>query len=150
MRASRATVPAVVERSAGGVLVRSLAGDWQALLIRTADGRWSLPKGHVEAGESLREAAAREVEEETGLRPRTVGPKVGTADWFFSKDGATVHKYCTYFLMRAAVGRPVPRADEGIIDCRWMPVEDAAARVSFANTRQVVEDSLATIERAGW
>lgn len=139
-----------MERSAGGVLVRSLAGEWQALLIRTSDGRWALPKGHVEGGESLREAGAREVEEETGLRPRTVGPVVGTAEWSFERDGVLIRKYCTYFLMRPAAGRAVPQADEGITDCRWLSVEDAAATVSFANTRQVVEGVHAAIEAAGW
>lgn len=140
----------VVERSAGGVLARSLKGQWQVLLIRTSDGRWSLPKGHVEGGESLREAAAREVEEETGVRPSAVGPKIGTADWRFSKNGRRVHKYCTYYLMRAGAGRPAPQVAEGITDCRWLAVEEASRTVSFANTRQVVENVLATIERAGW
>lgn len=140
----------VIERSAGGVLVRLLAGTWQALLIRTVGGQWSLPKGHIEGGETLREAAAREVEEETGLRPRAVGPKVGTADWFFQKGNTTVHKYCTYFLMRASAGEPVPQAAEGITQCRWLSVEDAAATVTFDNTRQVVEQAGRAIEDAGW
>lgn len=143
-------VRTVVERSAGGVLARSLKGEWQVLLIGTADGRWSLPKGHVEGGETLREAAAREVEEETGVRPGAVGPKIGTADWLFVKKGKRVHKYCTYFLMRAGRGRPVPQVSEGITHCRWLAVDEAARTVSFANTRQVVEDVPAAIERAGW
>ncbi len=131
-------------------MVRLLAGTWQALLIRTVGGQWSLPKGHVEGGESLREAAAREVEEETGLRPRTVGPKVGTADWFFRKGEKTIHKYCTYFLMRAGAGEAVPQRAEGITDCRWLPVAEAVATVTFDNTRAVVERTGAAIEEAGW
>lgn len=42
----------------------------QLLLQRRPDGQWDLPGGHLEPGESLEEAAAREVWEETGLRVR--------------------------------------------------------------------------------
>ena len=102
-----------IERSAGGVVVRSLAGVWHALLIRDAYGNWGLPKGHIEGGESLREAAAREVAEETGLTPEEVGPKIATVDWTFRKGRAIVHKYCTFFLMRNRFGKAVPQARRG-------------------------------------
>lgn len=63
----------------GAVAVR----DGEILLIRRgkppAVGRWSLPGGRVEWGESLEAAVAREVEEETGLRV-TVGPLAGVVE----------------------------------------------------------------------
>lgn len=55
--------------AAGGVVVDD-AGRW--LLIHR-NGRWDLPKGHLEAGESLEQCAAREVEEETGVACRACG-----------------------------------------------------------------------------
>lgn len=140
----------LVERSAGGVVVRSLAGVWHALLIRDGHGKWSLPKGHIEGGESLREAAAREVEEETGLTPEVVGPKIATVDWTFRRGRGIVHKYCTFFLMRSRFGNTEPQVDEGITACMWLPVPDAAARIVYENTRSVVLRAGEKIAEAGW
>jgi len=127
-----------IERSAGGVVVRALAGDWYALLIKDPYGKWSLPKGHMEGGESLREAAAREVEEETGIRPEVVGPRIDTVDWIFRDGDETIHKYCTFYLMRSRTGEAVPQSEEGIAACMWLPVADAASRVAYADTREVI------------
>ena len=146
----RKRMAARIERSAGGVVVRLLAGDWHALVIRDPYGKWSLPKGHIEGGESLRETAAREVEEETGIRPEVVGPKIDTVDWIFESDGETIHKFCTFFLMRSRMGDPVPQRAEGITACEWLPVGDAAERIPYRDTSEVVRRALARIEEEGW
>ena len=138
------------ERSAGGVVVRLLAGAWHALLIRDPYGKWSLPKGHIEGGESLREAAAREVEEETGIRPDIVGPKIDTVDWVFWGDRSLIHKYCTFFLMRSRVGQPVPQSEEGITACGWFPLPDAVDRIPYPDTRKVVVRAFDQIDEEGW
>lgn len=139
-----------IERSAGGVVVRWLAGDWHALLITDPYGNWSLPKGHIEGGESLRETAAREVEEETGIRPDAVGHKIDTVDWTFEHDGETIHKFCTFFLMRSRTGDPVPQRAEGITACNWLPMGEAAARIPYKDTSEIVRRAHAGIEEAGW
>ena len=139
-----------IERSAGGVVVRLLAGVWHALLIRDPYGRWSLPKGHIEGGETLRETAVREVEEETGIRPERVGPQLGTIDWTFRRNGRLIHKYCTFYLMRSRIGDPVPQSAEGITACAWMPLAEAAARIPYKDTRRMVLRAEDTLDEVGW
>ena len=61
-----------IEHSSGGVVARRVDGSVHLLLIRDPYGKWGLPKGHVENGESSFEAALREVREETGLATEVI------------------------------------------------------------------------------
>ncbi|MGZ4620044.1 MAG: NUDIX domain-containing protein, partial [Frankiaceae bacterium] len=67
----------VEEVSAGGLVLDRAAPDASATLIGRLDRRgrllWSLPKGHIEPGETEPEAAVREVEEETGIHGVVLG-----------------------------------------------------------------------------
>ncbi|MBW3534872.1 MAG: NUDIX hydrolase [Gemmatimonadetes bacterium] len=126
------------ERSAGGVVVRRVDGEMHVLLIRDPYQNWGLPKGHVERGEGDLDAALREVREETGLEDLTVGPVVGTIDWYFRQGRRLVHKTCAFYLMRSSTGVPVPELDEGITECLWLPLDEAVAQVTYDNARDMV------------
>ena len=127
------------EWSSGGVVARRVEGSIHLLLIRDPYGRWGLPKGHIEDGETTEEAALREVTEETGLTQVELGPPLGTIDWHFSRKGDVVHKHCDYFLMTSSKGDTTPQVTEGITECRWLPVDEAIAMVEYENARQIVE-----------
>ncbi len=126
------------ERSAGGVVTRRIDGAIHFLLIRDPYGKMGLPKGHVEDGETAEDAALREVGEETGLTGVVMGPSLGTTDWYFRFEGRLIHKYCQYFLMGSQLGEPEPEREEGITECRWLPVDEAIAEVAYDNAREVV------------
>ena len=126
------------ERSAGGVVTRRIDGAVHFLLIRDPYGKMGLPKGHVENGETVEDAALREVGEETGLTGVVMGPSLGTTDWHFRFEGQLIHKYCQYFLMGSQFGEPEPEREEGITECRWLPLDEAVAEVAYDNAREVV------------
>ncbi|MCH7562490.1 MAG: NUDIX hydrolase [Gemmatimonadetes bacterium] len=126
------------ERSAGGVVTRRIDGAVHFLLIRDPYGKLGLPKGHVENGETAEDAALREVGEETGLTGVVMGPSLGTTDWHFRFEGRLIHKYCQYFLMGSQSGDPEPEREEGITECRWLPLDEAIAEVAYDNAREVV------------
>jgi 8-oxo-dGTP diphosphatase len=94
--------------------------DGRLLLIRRAHdpeaGRWSLPGGKVEPGETAREATAREVAEETGLDV-VVGEEVGQV-CRPAPDGRTfvIHD----FRCRPLDPQAVPRAGDDAADARWV------------------------------
>ena len=127
-----------IEHSSGGVVARRMDGSVHLLLIRDPYGKWGLPKGHVENGESSCEAALREVREETGLTRLETGPSLGTIDWYFRLKGNLVHKFCDYFLMSSPDGDTSPEVSEGITECRWLPVDEAIETVAYDNAREVV------------
>src|SRR5687767_4031390 len=92
--------PVRIETSSGGVVFRrDEAADHRFLLIRDPYGNWGLPKGHLEGGETPREAAIREVAEETGLVELAVVDQLPTIDWYFKDGAVVVHKFCHFFLI---------------------------------------------------
>lgn len=127
-----------IEHSAGGVVIRTVAGAHHVLVIRDPYDNWGLPKGHLERGESAAAAALREVHEETGLAGVELGPELGSIDWYFRAEGHAVHKFCTFFLMRSEVGEPVPQRSEGISACLWVPLDDALRKIAYDNTREMI------------
>lgn len=131
-----------VERSAGGVVVRPTNGGARVLLIRDPYGKWGLPKGHLEGEEGPREAALREVTEETGLAPLVLGPDLGEIDWMFRLHGRRIHKYCRFYLMASFRGEVEPQVAEGITDGRWLAPDDALREVSYDNARTMVRRAL--------
>ncbi len=128
-----------IERSAGGVVLRTIDGVVHALVIRDPYKNWGLPKGHLEDGEGSGDAAMREVEEETGLCQVALGPELATIDWYFRAGGTLVHKFCAFYLMGSEVGDPVPQKDEGITACEWVPLDEAENRISYDNAREVMQ-----------
>lgn len=129
---------AMIERSAGGVVIRRIGGVLHVLVIRDPYKNWGLPKGHLENGEGPGEAALREVEEETGLADLKLGSELATIDWYFRAGSRLIHKFCAFYLMTSDSGDPVPELEEGISECIWLPLPDAEARISYDNAREVV------------
>lgn len=138
---------ALVEHSAGGVVLRTIRGEPHVLLIRDPYRKWGLPKGHLEEGEAAPDAAVREVEEETGLRGVILGPELGQIDWTFRAGKVRIHKYCRFYLMAAPEGTPVPQRAEGITEVRWLPAPEAERQVAYENARQMIRRAL---DRLPW
>lgn len=135
-----------IEKSAGGVVVRRLGGRLHMLVIRDPYQNWGLPKGHLEGGEGPGDAALREVSEETGLEDLTLGGELATIDWYFRAGDKLVHKFCVFFLMTSESGDPVPEAAEGITECVWLTLDEAASRVTYDNAREVVKAARSILE----
>jgi ADP-ribose pyrophosphatase YjhB (NUDIX family) len=140
----------VQEVSAGGLVVDRAADRPLAALIARHDRRgrlvWSLPKGHVEAGESFEDAAVREVEEETGIRGRLLAP-LGAIDFWFVADDRRVHKTVHHFLLEAQDGA-LSDADVEVVEVAWVPLEEVPARLAYADERRLAERAATLLDTA--
>lgn len=146
--AKRSKGPTKVERknetSAGGLIWRrNRAGDIEVVLIKPAGKDfWALPKGHLEEGESIPEAAVREVREETGLTVSDVRP-LGVISYIFSHHEnpsaplIRIFKRVHFFLMEMRGGDTTAH-DAEIDEVKWMSLDEAIKSASFDNERKLI------------
>ncbi len=130
----------VEETSAGGLVVQKAGSGTSGALIGRIDRRgrllWSLPKGHIEAGETAEEAAVREVAEETGITGRVVGT-LGVIDFWFVAESRRIHKTVHHFLLLAEAGE-LSDADIEVSEVAWVPLGEIGVRLAYDDERRLV------------
>lgn len=137
--------PVETEESAGGVVIWGEGPQRKVLLIADRFGMVAPPKGHPEAGETLAEAATREVEEETGIRA-VIKQGIGFVRYRFPGPGdRPVQKTVHYFLMEPIAGKLKPQAGE-TLDAKWVDVADLPKLKSYRDTRVVVRRALDALD----
>jgi ADP-ribose pyrophosphatase YjhB (NUDIX family) len=124
--------------SAGGVVVRTDAGIEVCLIRPTGRTVWGLPKGGLESGETLTQAAVREVAEETGVSA-VVDAELGAIDYsFYSREqNGRIHKTVHYYLMHAT-GGDTALHDHEVSEARWVALHEALRLMTYPNEREMV------------
>jgi 8-oxo-dGTP pyrophosphatase MutT (NUDIX family) len=134
------------EFSAGGIIFNK---EKQVLLINNAALRdpkksyWGFPKGHIEGKESSKDAAIREVKEETGLEV-TVIQKIGDSKYIFLQDKEKIFKVVIMFLMEESGGE-LKIQDQELLGAEWFSLEEASKKLSFGNDRKLLKKALEII-----
>lgn len=139
LRARR--LPKVEETSAGGVVLDLASVPPAVALIARHDRRsrllWSLPKGHVEAGETPEQTALREVHEETGLIGRIVAP-LGVIDFWFVVEDKRIHKTVHHYVIEA-IGGELCDDDLEVEAVAWIPYDQVVRKLAYGDERRLVE-----------
>ena len=129
---------AVEETSAGGLVVDDQR---RAAVIGRLNARgdmlWSFPKGHLEDGETVEDAAVREVSEETGITGRVVAP-LGVIDFYFTAEDRRIHKTVHHFLIEARGGE-LSDEDAEVEQVAWVRLDDLRARLAYADERRLLD-----------
>lgn len=131
------------EKSCGAVIFRK-AEAWNVLLIRHTKGRHiSFPKGHVEPGETESQTAEREIWEETGLRVRVDRRFRAENRYNIRPD---TQKLVVIFAALTDQAEITPQPEE-IAEAFWLPVEEAAVRLTYERDRKIMRDAFAHIQK---
>jgi hypothetical protein len=126
---------------AAGGLVKNGEGDY--LFIHRL-GKWDLPKGKVDEGEKMRQAAVREVEEECGIKVDYLGDRIATTYHTYFMRGKFVLKQTKWYDMGVnKVPKLVPQTEEDITEAVWLNKKDL--KKVKENTYPLILDILETI-----
>ena len=130
------------EITAGGGIVRNREGH---LLLIKRQGKWDLPKGKKDRGESIEQAALREVEEECGISPlKMVGLRCKSYHTYHL-EGKRILKTTYWYDMEYHNGRPaVPQEEENITEVAWFDPRDIAPEKldTYNSIRDVLKSAL--------
>ena len=132
----------VDEVSAGGLVI-DFSGS-RGLLIGRIDQKdasrarllWSLPKGHIELGESPEEAALREVMEETGIESE-ITQALGVIDFWFMAGGKRIHKTVHHYLFTETGGLLAPQVSE-VDEVAWFPLTEIVDRLAYPDEKKLI------------
>jgi len=144
-------IRALREYTAGGVVFRRLDGDRvEILMIQDRLGRWTIPKGHVEEGESLEQTALREVAEETGLTHFRLGEKLDKLHFFYRREGKLIFMTTYVFLMEALGDTDAIQVEEseGIVDAKWFDYKKALGLIEYRDTERLFRLGMSKLRAA--
>lgn len=124
------------EFSAGGIVCK---GE-KVLLIKTEDLKgnpvWTFPKGVIEKGEKAKDAALREVREETGYDVKIVR-LLEVVEYFFRREGELIKKSVKWFLME-----PIKRMEEPdweVSEITWIKYDEAKELLTYKSDRKLIQ-----------
>lgn len=140
--AKRPYAKRVDEVSAGGLVIDTTGT--MGLLIgrydhKDASGKrvlWSLPKGHIEEGETPEQAAIREVAEETGITS-SITKSLGVIDFWFMAGGKRIHKTVHHFIFTEVGGTLLAQESE-VDEVSWFPLSEIVDRLAYPDEKKLI------------
>jgi 8-oxo-dGTP pyrophosphatase MutT (NUDIX family) len=97
---------------------------------------WSLPKGHIEEGETPEQAAIREVAEETGITS-TITKSLGVIDFWFMAGGKRIHKTVHHFMFTEVGGTLLAQESE-VDEVSWFPLPEIVDRLAYPDEKKLI------------
>lgn len=130
----------LVLHAAGGIVQNSN----EAFLMINRFGVWDFPKGKIEKGEGKKEAALREVEEETGVQNLEIIRELPSVYHIYRFGYQWIVKRTNWFLMRSNfIGVLNPQKEEDILEAVWVPKAELTQYISntYGNLKELVKES---------
>jgi len=135
------------EFSAGGIVIKELGTEIKVLLIKDSYGHWTWPKGHIERGESEERAAAREIEEETGLSAIEKIKHLGVSKYRYRLKGRLIFKTVSIFLFKLTEPQEIKVQTEEIEEAGWFSLEEANGLLDYKGAKETLKKSIAAFKK---
>lgn len=130
----KVTIQEVVrEPTSGGIVFRLTRDqkDIEILLIQDSKGRWTIPKGHIEPGETAKMTARREIEEETGLKNVSILTWLGKIHFKYRRADKLVLMTTQIYLVQALDTHEMPVGEKWMKGIRWFSFTDALETIEY-------------------
>ena len=142
---------AVREYTSGGIVFRITSDKTiEIALLQDLKTRWSLPKGHIESGETAKQAALREVSEETDLKNLKIISQLDKIHFFYRLNGKLIFMTNFIFLIESTdlSEKVQTEADvPWIVDVQWFEAEQAYDILEYKATKVILRDAINKIKK---
>lgn len=113
-------------------------GEVEILLIQDAKNRWTIPKGHIEPGETAKETAIREIGEEAGLRDMEVLGWLGKINFRYRRLNKLVLMTTQVYLVHALGDTNDIQKEEWMNGIRWFKFMDAIDKIEYEDISKLM------------
>ncbi|MCA9346997.1 NUDIX domain-containing protein [Candidatus Saccharibacteria bacterium] len=130
----------VRETTAGGIIYRRAKNskEIEILLVQDARDRWTIPKGHVEEGETTQETALREIGEETGLKDIKIMGWIGKTNFRYRRENSLVLMVTHVYLAKSLNYNEVPQREDWMNGIKWFPASEAIDAVAYEQLNKLM------------
>ena len=140
----------VREPTAGGIIFRRSPKNPETveiLLIQDSKNRWTIPKGHIEEGESARQTAEREIKEETGLKKMEIVGWLGKINFRYRRGNSLVLMTTEIFLVKATGNTDGIRPEKWMNSLAWLSTQEALDKIEYEDIGKLILVGLKKIRK---
>jgi len=147
---SRASIQEIVrEPTAGAVLYRVRDGKLEVLMIQDAYDRWTIPKGHIEEGETAQETAIREVGEEAGVKDVEPICWLGKIHFNYRREDTLVMMTTQIYLFKVTGDTDNIQKEEWMKGISWFPYKKALKLAEYDDIQRLMTLGRKRLEQRG-